>query len=111
MWGWGRTPRGPPNAPLVQINLLLFKRFCMYPIQHAMRDETIVVIAKLVEDKYDSKEARLNEQRAVSWTETIDRTCAVGGRRDGQPVGCSYGLTRAERVNRSRHDKGGLGNE
>ena len=40
-----------------------------YPIQHAMRDDTTVVIAKLVEDKYDSKEARLNEQRAVSWTE------------------------------------------
>jgi hypothetical protein len=34
-----------------------------------MRDETISVIAKLVEDKYDSKEARLNAQRAVSWTE------------------------------------------
>jgi hypothetical protein len=34
-----------------------------------MSDETISVIAKLVEDKYDSKEARLNEQRAVSSTE------------------------------------------
>ena len=34
-----------------------------------MSDETIAVIAKLVEDKYDSKEARLNEQRALSWTE------------------------------------------
>ena len=34
-----------------------------------MSDETIAVIAKLVEDKYDSKEARLNEQRAVSSTE------------------------------------------
>ena len=35
-----------------------------------MSDETIAVIAKLVEDKYDSKEARLNGQRAVSWTVT-----------------------------------------
>ena len=34
-----------------------------------MSDETIAVIARLVEVKYDSKEARLNEQRAVSWTE------------------------------------------
>jgi len=34
-----------------------------------MSDETIAVIAKLVEVKYDSKEARLNEQRALSSTE------------------------------------------
>ena len=34
-----------------------------------MSDETIAVIAKLVEDKYDSKEARLNGRRALSWTE------------------------------------------
>lgn len=34
-----------------------------------MSDETIAVIAKLVEDKYDSKEARLNGRRALSSTE------------------------------------------
>ncbi len=34
-----------------------------------MSDETIAVIARLVEVKYDSKEARLNGQRALSSTE------------------------------------------
>jgi hypothetical protein len=48
---------------------ICFFSSAFYPIQHTMSDETIAVIAKLVEDKYDSKEARLNEQRAVSSTE------------------------------------------
>jgi hypothetical protein len=53
----------------LQSRSICFFSSAFYPIQHTMSDETIAVIAKLVEVKYDSKEARLNEQRAVSWTE------------------------------------------